>query len=99
MFDNELKELAETLVKGDYECEKRVHQHVYLLEEMSELSKEILKDQRFKGDIEHIKEEMADVLCTMLTYACDKNINIDELRNIMVEKFSRGIKRLSFGEQ
>lgn len=99
MFDTRLKELANTLVEGDYACQKRVSQSVYILEEMSELSKEILKDQRFKGDIDHIKEEMADVLCTILTYAVDKGINVDELRDIMIEKFKSGINRFYGGEQ
>lgn len=99
MFDEELKELAKELVNGNYGCEKPVSQSVYILEEMSELSKEILKYQRSKGDPDHLREEMADVLCTILTYAVDMRVNVDDLRPIIVKKLKRGIDRLTEGEQ
>lgn len=76
-----------------------IPQSVYILEEMTELSKEILKDSRYKGNLENIKEEMADVLCTILTYAYSKNIDIDDLRYIIIKKLDRGISRIKLGEQ
>lgn len=98
MFDNELKEMAKELANLDKAC--GANQSVYILEEMAELSKEILKDQRKKGNREHIKEEIADVLCTILTYAHSKNIDVDELKTLMMEKYDRGISRLlTTGEQ
>lgn len=47
----------------------------------------------------YILEEMGDVLCTLLTYAYDKKIDINDLRNEMIKKFERGIERLNYGEQ
>lgn len=99
MFDNELMEKAALLVHKDFKAEKRVPQHVYLIEEMSELIKEVSKDQRYKGNPENIKEEIADVLCTLLTYSLSIDLDFDEVRNIMVNKFDRGIARLDRGEQ
>lgn len=99
MFNNELKEKAKELVDLDRAYVKPVNQSVYILEEMAELSKEILKDQRKKGNREHIKEEIADVLCTILTYAYSKNIDVDELESMMMKKYDRGISRILVGEQ
>lgn len=99
MFDDELKQKAKELVDFDGLMVDRAPQSIYILEEMTELSKEILKDSRYKGDLENIKEEMADVLCTILTYAYSKNINIDDLRDIMIQKLDRGISRIKLGEQ
>lgn len=99
MFNDELKNLAVDLVMLDNKCEVKISQAVYILEEMSELSKEILKQERFKGSIDNIKEEMADVLCTILTYAVDNNIDVEDLEKYMVQKFKRGIARIKVGEQ
>ncbi|MCM1179381.1 MAG: hypothetical protein NC347_03935 [Clostridium sp.] len=99
IFDSELCEKAKVLVMADCEMEKRVPQSVYLIEEMSELTKEITKEQRFKGDRNHVKEEVADVLCTILTYSTSINIDFEEIRNIMLKKLNRGIDRLANNEQ
>lgn len=99
MFDDELMEKATLLVQKDLEAEKRVPQHVYLVEEMSELIKEVSKDQRYKGNVDSIKEEIADVLCTILTYSLSIDLRFDDVRKIMVNKFDRGIARLDEGEQ
>jgi len=99
MFDNELMEKAASLLQKNLTAEKRVPQHVYLIEEMAELTKELSKDLRYKGNPEHIREEIADVLCTLLTYSLSINLDFDEVRNIMVDKFNRGIARLDEGEQ
>lgn len=95
----ELKEKAKKVVNSNRKCEKVINQDIYILEEMTELSKEILKDRRKKGDINRIKEEMSDVLCTLLTYAYDKNIDVDELIPMAIQKYDRGIARLQSGEQ
>ncbi len=99
MFDSELMEKATLLVRKDFTAEKRVPQHVYLIEEMSELIKEVSKDQRHKGNPDNIKEEIADVLCTILTYSSSIDLDFDDVRNIMIKKFDRGIARLDKGEQ
>lgn len=99
LFDSELKEKAKELVELDKKYPQLVPQHVYLLEELAELQKEVTKDQRNKGDMDHIKEEIADVMCTLLTYTYDKGIDINQLRDVMIHKFNRGISRVRSGEQ
>lgn len=98
MFNSEIKNLAVDLVMLN-KCKTKIPQSVYLLEEMSELSKEILKKERYKGSIGNIKEEMADVLCTILTYAVDNDIDVNDLEMYMIQKFKRGIDRVKMGEQ
>lgn len=41
------------------------HQQTKCIEEMSELTKEICKDKDGQGNVEHIAEEIADVLITI----------------------------------
>lgn len=92
MFGDEMGYKAERLVQlnSDY---KGIDQSVYILEEMAELTKEIIKDLRGKGNKERIEEEMADVLCTILTYAIYKDIDIHGLEDIVNKKIDRGIDR------
>lgn len=92
MFGDEIGYKAERLVylNSDY---KGIDQSMYILEEMAELSKEILKDLRGKGNKERIEEEMADVLCTILTYSIYKDIDIHGLEDIINKKIDRGIDR------
>lgn len=92
MFSDKIKKKASDLIQLDATFGIN-NQSIYTLEELSELSKEILKDQRGKGNKEHIKEEIADVLCTILTYAIDKDINVDELEDIIDQKLDRAINR------
>lgn len=94
MFDTNLKEMAKRLVDFNDMTSKPIPQHVYILEEMSELSKEITKDLRGKGSKESIKNELADLLCTILTYSYSKKINADDLEDLIVDKISRAIDRI-----
>lgn len=97
--NSRLIEKANELVLCDCKAQRRVSQSVYLIEEMAELIKEITKSERFKGDIGHIQEEIADVLCTILTYSVSTGICFEDINNIMIQKFDRGIERLKHGEQ
>lgn len=99
LFDSELKEKAKELVELNKNFNQPVSQHVYLLEEFSELQKEVMKDQRNKGNVDHIKEEIADVMCALLTYMYDKGIDINQLRDVMIHKFNKGISQVRSGEQ
>lgn len=73
-------------------CLDRSHtQSIYILEKMAELSKEILKSERGKEDLNLIKEEMGDVLCTLFTYAYSKQIDADDLYNHAIEKLDLAI--------
>ena len=74
--------------------------NVFAIEEMSKLIKELTKDLRYKGNINNITEEIADVLNTILYILLDnKNIDIAKILDIMRDKTERAINRLKYGEQ
>ncbi len=71
-------------------------QIVVCMEELSELTKELTKDIRNKGNIEHIAEEIADVMIMLeqmiLIFNCDV-----EVKNYRLQKLER-LKMLLEGE-
>lgn len=71
-------------------------QIVVCMEEMAELIKELTKDIRNKGNIEHIAEEIADVMIMLeqmiLIFNCDV-----EVQNYRLQKLER-LKMLLEGE-
>lgn len=71
-------------------------QLVVVIEELSELQKEICKSLRNKTDIFGITEELADVYITLEYIKEIYNINTDELRSIMkikIDKFEEQLDK------
>lgn len=64
------------------------------IEEMAELTKEICKDFRGKGDREHIIEEMADVAIMFEQLRIMYNISESELATVTSNKLIRLEERL-----
>lgn len=84
----EIKDFAKQMIEkfGDLQL-------VIACEELSELQKEICKHLRNKGDITHIKEEMADVQLMLDEMKVFFNISQDELYRIKRKKIIRTQKR------
>jgi len=66
--------------------------HRYMaIEEMSELTKELCKNRRGKDNLEHIAEEIADVLITIdqliICYNCEELVNT--IRNMKINRLER----------
>lgn len=89
----------EDLLDLQSKIKNKIPQSIYLIEEMSELTKELIKEQRFKGDFKHIEEEIADVLGVLLTYSLSIGVKFENIRNIIIQKLERGIQRLNNDEQ
>lgn len=64
------------------------------IEEMAELTKEICKDFRGKGNREHILEEIADVLIMMSQLEIIYDIKTKELMDMTDNKIKRLEERL-----
>lgn len=62
-------------------------QKVILIEEMSELTKELSKKMRGKANRAHIIEEMAHVLISLSATARDLNINEADIEKELSKKF------------
>lgn len=67
-------------------------QLIVAMEEFSELTKELCKYLRGQGDIEHIKEEMAD--CQIMLAQLRIIFDIKDLQPQILEKLERLEKRL-----
>lgn len=69
-------------------------QKMMLLEEMSELQKEICKDMRYNPDLEAITEEVADVLIMLEQIQMMYRISETKLHAITNEKLHRQLRRI-----
>ena len=69
-------------------------QKMMLLEEMSELQKEICKDMRGKTNQEAITEEVADVLIMLEQIQMMYHISETKLHKITNEKLHRQLRRI-----
>lgn len=97
LFDNRLRRKAGELLGANCKAGNTVPQSQYLIEEMAELTKELIKMVRHEGSYGPVKEETADVLCTIMTYLISVGIKFADIRKIMLEKFDRGIERAELG--
>lgn len=68
-------------------------QSLYVIEEMSELSKELVKDARNKGNKENIEGEISDVFASLFCYMCANNINPNTILSQMKYKIDRAVSR------
>lgn len=98
MFNKDIYQLGKELEGLNSSMENPVDGDVYLIEEMSELTKELMKARRGKGSRDHIEEELADVYVTLLTYSIRTDINFNKIRDICMFKLKRGIERLKKGD-
>ena len=71
-----------------------IGQTVVAIEELSELTKELTKQIRGKGNHEHLVEEVADVLICVKQVKEMYNISEDELAETVRKKVSRLHKRM-----
>lgn len=66
-----------------------VEQDVFVLEEMSELQKELMKHRRGKENRNEIVDECTDVLLTIFILLEAYDANEEEIKNIMDFKLNR----------
>lgn len=74
-----------------YGKEKQVNKTI---EELEELTIELLRMQDKKGNKQHLKEEMADVLNMLYQLCLVYKIRITEIKHIAELKVKRTIKRI-----
>lgn len=67
------------------------NQYIKALEEMAELSKEILKHLQHRDRKEQITDEMSDVLITLENVRLMLDINIEDINNNIKFKLNRAI--------
>lgn len=70
-----------------------VPQTIYVVEECSELTKALMKEERGKGDREAIIEESIDVLTTVMILLRGMGVSPDEVKNKIIFKCNRAINR------
>lgn len=65
-----------------------------LFEEMAELQKEVCKELRGKGDIQHITEEMADVNIMLQQMQLIYGITDEQVEQVVQKKIERTLDRI-----
>lgn len=71
-------------------------QKIMVIEEMSELTKELCKELRNRGDVEHIADELADVEITLAQIKKIYNIHqlVEEHKDFKLQRLEKSIIRL-----
>ena len=71
-------------------------QKIMVIEEMSELTKELCKELRDRGDVEHIADELADVEITLAQIKKIYNIHktVEEHKDYKLQRLEKSIIRL-----
>ena len=70
-------------------------QYLYVIEEMSELTKELIKIQRGKGDTSKVIDEACDVLLTVMTMLFQYGAHTSDIIDAIVFKSNRAVERLA----
>ena len=76
----------------------RENEQVVLIEELSELIKEITKDIRDKGSKERVAEELGDVYICMKTCQMLFDIEDDDIQNSVNQKIGRYLSKRASGD-
>ena len=71
-------------------------QKIMVIEEMSELTKELCKELRDRGNVENIADELADVEITLAQIKQIYNIHnmVEEHKNFKLERLSSIMKKI-----
>lgn len=71
-------------------------QKIMVIEEMSELTKELCKELRNRGDIPHIAEELADVEITLAQLKMIYNIHqaVEEQKDYKLNRLAKNMAEL-----
>ena len=71
-------------------------QKIMVVEEMSELTKELCKELRNRGDVNHIAEELADVEITLAQLKMIYNIHqiVEEQKDYKLKRLARNMVEL-----
>lgn len=80
------------------------HRVLDLISEVEEVAKEILKMSDYgrkplKIDKEKIKSEIGDAFYSLMTVANSLNIDLEEALNLVIEKYSKRLKKGSTGSE
>lgn len=75
-----------------------IPQEIYVIEECSELLKELSKKARGKENVDSIIEELCDVVCTTLILLYKFKISDQYIQNQVTFKMKRAIDRADDGE-
>lgn len=71
----------------------KIPQRVYIREEMAEVAKELCKDEREKGDPEHIIEEEIDLLNTLFIDLRRRGVSFEDIFKGATNKLERAMDR------
>lgn len=86
-----MMELMSRVAAMNEEC--RVPQSVYVIEECSELTKELTKERRGKGENSEVCKEACDVLVATLVLLYQRNMSFDEICDYIRGKWERALRR------
>ena len=95
-MSNYMKEVLDKMVEIRKACPSG---HIYILEEFAEAQKEIMKRERGNGELKLVIEELCDVLCTIFVQFHFLGVDPEMVRNQMLYKLNRAIKRWETGQR
>lgn len=78
---------------GEMNLDSGVSQSVYVIEECSELIKELTKKERGKGDDANIFDEACDVLTTVCVLLHQHGASVNDVKERMMFKCNQALER------
>lgn len=99
--DETFLKLGEIVAKHNFEKDR--HVEICLIEEMSELTKEVCKSQRNKGDIDHTIEELGHVILMcyslMSKHKFDHGKVLHEAEKAVQKMYDQNNERITFNKR
>lgn len=88
-----VKEFEKSIDDCEYTFRRALPQAVYIREEMAEVLKELSKDERNKGDVDHIIEEEIDLITTLFVDLRRRGVPFEKIFNGSIIKTKRAMDR------
>lgn len=91
VFENSVEDAVKAVSEMDNQS--GVSQSVYVIEECSELAKELMKKQRGKGSEQNIVAEACDVLTTVFVLLTQYGVSREYVKGQILYKCNRALDR------
>ena len=93
----QIQSVVQKFTKSIDDCEftfrGKIHQSVYIREEIAEVLKELSKDDRNKGNNDHIIEEEIDLITTLFVDLRRRGVSFEKIFNGSIIKTKRAMGR------
>lgn len=92
-MDYIVKEFEKSIDDCEVTFRGKIPQSIYIREEIAEVLKELSKEERYKGDPDHIVEEEIDLITTLFVDLRRRGVPFEKIFNGSIIKTKRAMGR------